>query len=160
MDSSERRYHEFLVKVSTYLRSSAFATSYELNLIHYLNLLAIKYTLPGNMTTAKRSEALSENPGGMLKKTKMPSIGHNKIQGLQSIQYAPRDSQWVCHLNKKTTEALQGKHWGWTPACSNHWHNWRTHHPNPRPTGCPPTVLTMSNMGVPKGVWITTFTSL
>ena len=57
--------------VATYLRCPAFATLYKLNLIHYLNLLAIKYTLPGNMTTAKRSEALSENPGDMLKKTIM-----------------------------------------------------------------------------------------
>ena len=33
------------------------------SLIHYLNSLASKYTLPTNVTIAQRSEALAENPG-------------------------------------------------------------------------------------------------
>ena len=42
-------------------------------LIHYLNSFASKYTWPTNMTIAERSEALIENPGGMLKKAiKLP----------------------------------------------------------------------------------------
>ena len=46
-------------------------------LIHYLNSLASKYTLPTNMNPAEQSEVLTENPGGMLKKTIKcpPSLG-------------------------------------------------------------------------------------
>ena len=44
-------------------------------LIHYLNSFAVKYTLPIKMSIAERSEALTKNPGGVLKiAIKPPSI--------------------------------------------------------------------------------------
>ena len=73
MDSSKWCYHVhfvvFIVSDATYLRRPAFATPYELNLINYLNSLGTKYTLPENITTAEQREVLTDNPGGMLKKT-------------------------------------------------------------------------------------------
>ena len=48
------------------LQRPAFAMLYELNLIHYLNSLGTKYTLPENMTIADQIEVLTDNPGGML----------------------------------------------------------------------------------------------
>ena len=73
MESSKWCYHEhfvvYIMSDATYLRRPTFATPYELNLFHYLNLLGTKYTLPENMTTAKQREVITNNSGGMLTKT-------------------------------------------------------------------------------------------